>query len=151
MCCGYVGMVAAEGPHAATKATKWAASRNEMERRASWSLLNHLASRDETTPDAFFLDRLAAIERTIHSAPDTEREGMNMAVIVIGTRNAALRKAALAVAKRIGKVEVDHGDTDCKTPDAASYIEKAWVHSTSKGFASPAAHERTRQSPRTRC
>jgi hypothetical protein len=24
----------------------------------------------------------------------------------------------------IGKVEVDHGDTDCKTPDAAEYILK---------------------------
>ena len=32
---------------------------------------------------------------------------------------------ALEAAKAIGKVEVDHGDTDCKTPDAASYILKA--------------------------
>ena len=26
---------------------------------------------------------------------------------------------------RIGKVEVDHGETYCKTPDAAPYIERA--------------------------
>jgi hypothetical protein len=28
-------------------------------------------------------------------------------------------------AKKIGKVEVDHGETNCKTPDAVTYIEKA--------------------------
>jgi 3-methyladenine DNA glycosylase AlkD len=151
MCCGYVGMVAAEGPHAQAKLQQWTASRDARERICSWPLLSHLAARDETTPDAYFLARLAEIEKTIHAAPNSERDGMNYALIVIGTRNAALRKAALAAAKRIGKVEVDHGDTECKTPDAAAYIEKTWAHSTSKGFESPAAHERSRESMRTRC
>jgi hypothetical protein len=76
---------------------------------------------------------------------------MNSAVISIGCRSAALRDRALAAAKCIGRVEVDHGDTACKTPDAAAYIRKTWAHSTSKGFESPAAHERTRESQRTRC
>ncbi len=76
---------------------------------------------------------------------------MNMAVILIGCRNAALRKAATAAAKRIGKVVVDHGDTACKTPDAAQYIDKTWAHSKSKGFESPAAHERSREPQRVRC
>jgi hypothetical protein len=98
-----------------------------------------------------FLDRLAYVEKKIHSATNAEREAMNMALIQIGCRNAALRKAALAAAKRIGKVEVDHGDTACKTPDAAAYIEKTWAHSTSKGFESPAAHERSREPMRIRC
>jgi hypothetical protein len=53
---------------------------------------------------------------------------MNLTVICIGIRNAALRKLALASAKRIGKVEVDHGDTNCKTPDAAAYIKKTIAH-----------------------
>ena len=63
----------------------------------------------------------------------------------------ALRKAALVAAKRIGKVEVDHGDTACKTPDAAEYIEKAWAYAKAKGFESPAAQERMREVPRRRC
>jgi len=29
------------------------------------------------------------------------------------------------MAAAIGKVEVDHGETSCKTPDAVPYIEKA--------------------------
>ncbi len=151
MCGGYVGMLAAEGAHGARKAAEWLASRDGRERSAGWSLLGQLAQRDEATPDAFFEQRLADIERTIHAAPSAEREGMNMALILIGCRSASLRKAALAAAKRIGKVEVDHGDTDCKTPDAAAYIAKTWAHSTSKGFESPAAHERTRERPRRRC
>ena len=76
---------------------------------------------------------------------------MNQAVIAIGCRSAALRKSATAAAKRIGKVEIDHGNTACKTPDAAEYIDKAWSHATAKGFASPAAQERKRESMRTRC
>jgi hypothetical protein len=74
-----------------------------------------------------------------------------MAVITIGCRNAALRKAATAAAKRIGKVDIDHGDTACKTPDAAGYIDKSWAHSLAKGFESPAAQVRTRATPRLRC
>lgn len=151
MCGGFVGMLAAEGPHGAAKAAQWLASKDAKERAAGWSLLGQLSQRDETTPDAWYLARLAEIERTIRSAPNADREGMNMAVIMIGCRNAALRKAALAAAKRIGKVDVDHGDTACKTPDAAQYIEKTWAHSKSKGFESPAAHERTRDVPRRRC
>jgi 3-methyladenine DNA glycosylase AlkD len=151
MCGGYVGMLAAEGPHGAKKAVEWLASNDGRQRGAAWPLLGQLAQRDETTPDAFFEKRLAEIERTIHAAPNSEREGMNMAVIMIGCRNPRMRKAAIAAAKRIGKVEVDHGDTACKTPDAAEYIEKCWAHSTSKGFESPAAHERSRETPRRRC
>jgi hypothetical protein len=151
MCGGYVAMLAAEGPHGAAKAAEWLGSKDERERRAAWPLLGQLSQRDETTPDAFFEKRLAEIERTIHAAPNADRVGMNMAVIMIGCRNARLRKLATAAAKRIGKVEVDHGDTECKTPDAAAYIEKTWAHSTSKGFESPAAHERTRETPRLRC
>jgi 3-methyladenine DNA glycosylase AlkD len=150
--CGtYVGMVAAEGPHARKKAERWLAAKQENVRCAGWSLVAHLAQRDASTPDDFFEPLLAAIERGIDGAPNAERGNMNLALIAIGCRSAALRKAAVATAKRIGKVEIDHGDTSCKTPDAVATLEKAWAHSTSKGHPSPAAHERTRETVRRRC
>jgi len=151
MCTGYVAHVAAEGPHARAKAAQWLATSDDARRRVAWSLVGAMAMRDETTPDAWFAERLAEIEKTIHAAPNAQREAMNHAVIAIGCRSPALRKSATAAAKRIGKVEIDHGDTACKTPDAAQYVDKTWTHSTSKGFASPAAHERSRESMRTRC
>ncbi|MFY0535987.1 hypothetical protein [Nannocystis pusilla] len=53
---------------------------------------------------------------------------MNHALIAIGARSDALARLATAAARKIGPVEVDHGDTDCKTPDAVSYIAKAREH-----------------------
>jgi 3-methyladenine DNA glycosylase AlkD len=151
MCGMYMASLTAEGPHAPAKAAQWLASKKETERCTGWGLVGQMASRDEATPDAWFADLLARIERTIRSAPNFEREAMNHAVIAIGGRSAALRKAALAAARRIGKVEVDHGDTACKTPEAGPYIEKLWAHAAAKSFKSPAAQEREREWPRTRC
>jgi 3-methyladenine DNA glycosylase AlkD len=151
MCGGYAAMLAAEGQHGSEKAAQWLGSDEERVRCAGWTLLGQLAMRDEAAPDSLFEGRLAQIERTIHTAPNSEREVMNAAVISIGCRSGPLRKAALAAAERIGKVDVDHGDTSCKTPDAAQYVEKTWAHAKSKGFESPAAQEREREVPRRRC
>jgi hypothetical protein len=71
---------------------------------------------------------------------------MNNALIAIGGRNEALRKQATAAAKRVGKVDVDHGDTACKTPDAVSYIEKMWARKKEREGAKggkPAVMEKT--------
>lgn len=151
MCGGYVAATAAEGPHGRGRAEAWLASGDGSLRAAGWQLVGALAMRDEATADGWFGARLAGIEKTIRTAPNVERGAMNHAVIAIGCRNAPLRKAATAAAKRIGKVEVDHGDTACKTPEAVLSIDKAWAHSISKGYESPAAHERSRESMRTRC
>lgn len=146
----YVAHVALETPHALSRATAWLA-RPSGERAVGWHLVGAMALRDEATADAWFADRLVEIERAIHTAPNAERGPMNQALIAIGCRSAALRKVAAAAARRIGPVEIDHGDTACETLDARERLDKTWAHSTSKGFASPAAHERSRESVRTRC
>lgn len=151
MCFSYLAALAAESPHGRAKAKEWLASPDESLRSTAWTLASFLANLDESIPDSWFLDRLAHIEKHIHSAPNAERSAMNTAVITVAGRNPALRKAATAAAKRIGKVDVDHGDTACKTPDAVAYIEKMWAHAASKKFASPAAQERAREPMRTRC
>lgn len=151
MCGGYVAHLAAESPHGRAKAEKWLAASDNATVSAAWDLVAALAMIDESTADSWFAERLAQIEKTIHSAPNWHRYLMNQALISIGCRNAALRKSAAAVAKRLGTIDVDHGDTDCKTPDALEYIEKSWAHAKSKGFESPAAQERSRESRRTRC
>ena len=151
MCVSYVAALASEGPHGLPRAEAWLRAADVPTRATGWSLVGMLAMRDEATPDAWFLARLAEIERTIATVPNAERGTMNGVLIAIGCRNAAMRKAVAAAAKRLGPVEVDHGDTACKTPDARAYIDKTWEHSTSKGFESPAAHERSRESMRLRC
>lgn len=149
MCGMYVASLAAESPHASAKVRAWLASSDAVLRATGWTLVAQLANLDVQTADAWFAERLAQIEQSIHAAPSLERGEMNAAVIAIGGRSAALRKRATAAAKRIGPVMVDHGATACATPDAATYIAKLWARATK--FDSPAAAERARESMRTRC
>src|SRR5262249_6277399 len=104
MCGAYVGYLAAESPppQGRAKAEAWLASSDLTTRSAGWCAVAALAMIDESTPDAWFTQRLAQLEKTIHTAPNANRYHMNSAIIAIGGRNPALRKSALAAAKRLG-------------------------------------------------
>lgn len=150
MCSLYVATLAAEGPHARNKVREWLNSSNERLRASGWTLLGRLSDLDESFPEDQLLCGIEVIEKSIHSAPNEVKNDMNRALITIGCRSSAMRKAVLAAAKRIGEVTVDHGDTACKTPDVAETVEKMWARSGAK-FGSPAAHERSMKSMRRRC
>ncbi len=140
----YVAALTARSPHAVELAEKWRTAKQEYVARAGWVTLARLALTDTQLPDAWFEERLAVLESSVHEQPNRTREGMNHALISFGGRSPGLRKAALAASKRIGTIHVDHGETGCKTPPVAPYIEKMWSHATSKGFATPAEQERGR-------
>lgn len=150
MCVLYIATLAAEGPHARVKMREWLGSSDEVLRATGWTLLARLSDLDESFPEAELLRQVAAIETSIHAAPNEVRAAMNRALIAMGGRSAAMRKAATAAARRIGEVTVDHGDTACKTPEAVTTIDKMWARSGQK-FGSPAAHERSLGSMRRRC
>ena len=95
---------------------------------AGWHTLASIARQDNDLSDAYFVKYLDAIESKVHTSPNWAKYAMNNALINIGVRNAALEKRAIAAAKRIGKIDVDHGETSCKTPDAAAYIKKTLTH-----------------------
>lgn len=118
-----IAELAARSPRAQVIARRWLRSRHEWTSSAGWNIVaSQVAAREMTSKAcAPLLDR---IERSIHRAPNRTRYAMNNALIAIGGSFAALRSRATAVARAIGPVEVDHGDTGCKTPDAVTYIEK---------------------------
>ncbi|WP_164015448.1 DNA alkylation repair protein [Pyxidicoccus trucidator] len=120
----FINNVALRSQHARKAVETWAPLSGEMQSRAGWQLLAALATKTEQLADDELSVWLPRIEQGIHSAQNRVRESMNSALIAIGGRGGALRDTALEVAKRIGKVEVDHGDTACETPDAAEYIER---------------------------
>jgi len=105
------------------KAERWTASRREYVAQAGWNLVAHLAMGDEPD-DGFFRRQLERIEAGIDGAKNRVKHAMNGALIAIGGSRAALEGEAIAAARRIGKVEVDHGETGCKTPAAIPYIRK---------------------------
>ena len=116
--------VAATAPQAREVMVRWMASDQEWIAGAGWKVMAHLARVEDGLPDADLERYLATIERDLHGSPNRVRHEMNSALIAIGGYHPALTRKALAAAARIGKVEVDHGNTDCKTPDAAGYIKK---------------------------
>jgi 3-methyladenine DNA glycosylase AlkD len=116
--------LAAKSTLAQKKAEQWIKSKDEWAGSAGWSLIGSLAMQDENLSDDYFENHLATIENNIHTSKNRIKHAMNGALIGIGLRNDKLEKKALATAKKIGKVEVDHGETNCKTPDAAEYIFK---------------------------
>lgn len=124
--------VVSGSPLARAKMEKWAGSKDEWVARAGWSILINLARTANDLPDSFFEAYLDLIARDIHQRKNYVRQAMNGALIAIGVRNPFLTKKALAVAKRIGKVNIDHGDTACKTPDAAEYIGKTLARRATK-------------------
>lgn len=112
---------------------KWTKSKEEWIGQTGFGLLARLAMQENDLPDSYFEKHLGVITKDIHRRPNFVRYAMGGAVIAIGIRNESLKKKALAAAKVIGKVDVDHGDTSCKTPDIAAYIDK--VYKRKKGRA----------------
>jgi hypothetical protein len=110
------------------KAERWIKARGEWVASAGWNTVARLTTEDATLPDEWFAGHLETIQRDIHTAKNRVRHCMNGALIAIGCRNEALREKALATAAAVGTVEVDHGETGCKTPDAAAYIRKVVAH-----------------------
>ncbi len=129
---GALSTIAARSAVAEAVSAKWCADGREFVAVAGWDVVGGLAM-NSTLPDAKFAALLKTIERDIHGAQNHVRYAMNGALIGIGVRNAKLEKLAGAAAKRIGPVEVDHGDTDCKTRDAVAYIAKTKARRARRG------------------
>jgi 3-methyladenine DNA glycosylase AlkD len=126
-----IGKLVGKTPDARATAEAWAKSDSEYIGQCGWTVLAVLAGGGDQLSDAECLALLARIEKSIKGAKNRVRHSMNSALIAIGGRSAKLRTEALAAHKRIGKVEVDHGDTSCVTPDAAAYIARIWARKKS--------------------
>jgi hypothetical protein len=128
MISGYtVPWVASEHPEGFALAVKWTASKNEQVARAGWSTLGALAATlpDAELPVARFAQLLDRVGKELPKAPDGARYSMNNFVIMVGTYVAPLGAKAIATARKMGRVEMDMGDTACQVPDAESYIIKS--------------------------
>jgi 3-methyladenine DNA glycosylase AlkD len=122
-----VPWVASEHPDGFALAMKWIDSKNEQIARSGWNTLSALATTipDADLPVAQYGKLLDRVVSEMPKAPDGARYAMNSFLIAVGTYVAPLGDKAIASARKLGKVEVDMGDTACKVPDAESYIVKA--------------------------
>lgn len=102
--------------------TRWTQTKQEATKRAGYSLLVHFARAEKGLPQLQFTRYITRIEEEIHAAPNRAKQMMNIALLNLGLRDDDLRSLALAAAQRIGKVDVDHGDTSCKTYDVYTML-----------------------------
>lgn len=121
-----VAPTAAGSAHGWEMALKWIDSKKVNIAATGWSTLSCIVSwKDDSQLDLTQLKSLLKrASETIHDQPDRARYAMNSFVIAAGCYVKPLTQAALQVAKQIGKVSVDMGETECKVPAAAEYIEK---------------------------
>ena len=121
-----VAGVAAEHPDAVAIANKWINAKKEHVAAAGWNTYtNVLATREDDELDHKEIkSHLKMIEGSINAAKNRVRYTMNGFVIAVGSYMPSLTKNATATAKKIGKVEVEMGETSCKVPLATDYIAK---------------------------
>ncbi len=121
-----VASLAAETPHATELANYWLSEAREELESTGWSCYaNYLSiTPDEEINQTEVLHLLEKVEKTVHNAKNNVKYTMNNFVICTGTYYPPLLQKAESVAKNIGTVYVDMGDTACKVPVASTYIQK---------------------------
>ncbi|MFH1754582.1 MAG: DNA alkylation repair protein [Candidatus Latescibacterota bacterium] len=120
--------MASGSPSARERMRKWIEAKDEWVGTAGWNVLTHLAMRPGGLPDNVLDGIVEKIEAEIHGSKNRVKYAMNNALIAIGVSSSKLQKKSVEAARRIGRVEVDHGETNCQTPDAAAYIHKTIEH-----------------------
>ena len=118
--------VATEHPEAWELGLEWIESPKEKVAAAGWMTLAGVTSiRPDEQLDLKAVEKLLdRCAKTIHKADNTVRYAMNCFVISVGCYVKPLTARAKAAAAKMGEVKVDMGDTACKVPRAADYIEK---------------------------
>ena len=118
----------AQSPHARALSDEWRDSPREWPASVGWFIVTCTAEQSEVWSAAELRELVGLVEKEIGERPNRVRHEMNGALIAIGLRDEPLRRAVLETAARLGPVRVDHGQTGCKTPAIAPYIERTLAH-----------------------
>lgn len=121
-----VAWVASENSAGAELAMKWIKNKTPKIAAAGWATYSSLVSvrPDEQLDLAEIDELLELVAQQVHQSPERVSYAMNHFVICVGSYVKPLLAKAKAIAKRIGVVSIDMGDTACKVPLATEYIAK---------------------------
>ena len=127
-----LGGLCAQTSHARALSDSWRDRPDEWPASVGWFIVMCTAEDPGVWSVEELRGLLGRIEAEIDQRPNRVRHEMNGAMIVMALRDAGLRRSVLAVATRIGPVKVDHGQTGCKTPEVAPYVERTLAHRAAK-------------------
>ena len=121
-----VPWVASESKYGEELADKWIGSSKEKIAASGWATYSAIVTitADEELDIKKYKALLNKVAKTIHQSPDRVRSTMNVFVISVGSYMKELTEYAQQIAKKIGPVTINVGDTASKVPSAFDYIEK---------------------------
>ena len=90
---------------AEAKAHQWSARRAEFVKRTGFALMAGMAVHRKELPDEVFLRMLPAVAREATDERNFVRKAVNWALRQIGKRNPRLRRAAIAEARRLARLD----------------------------------------------
>lgn len=121
-----VPWVAADSGHGFDLGKEWIEHEEETIAAAGWAALSNylLVTPNESIDKEYYASLMERVEKTIHQAKNRVRYAMNGFIIMTGSQIPEFTEQAKQIGKRIGKVDVNVGDTACKVPFSPDYIDK---------------------------
>lgn len=125
----FCGATLAKSEIAYDLAMSWQKSDSIPRKESSYGLLYELSKnkRDKRLNDHFFLTTISHINKTIDNEPKAIRLSMATALMGIGKRNLTLNKAAIDVAKRVGAIDFNEGDSKCEPFDILKHLTSDYL------------------------
>ncbi len=122
-----VAWCAAESPHGWQLGMEWIDRTNDLVASAGWNTLAAWVSRlpDDELDFHQINDLIHRVEKTIQQEKNRTRYAMNGFLISTGISVPHFTDSMIEVSERIGKIEVNMGDTACQVPFAPTYIRNA--------------------------
>ncbi len=125
MTCFYLAEVIGKSTVALEVYKLWKNEEKEYYQACAFDILSILLKNNEDIPDKIIENTLDYIKNNIHKRKNRAKYSMNNTLIAIGVYSEKFREEAIYISKEVGRVEVNHGDTSCKTPLAHEYIDKS--------------------------
>lgn len=123
-----LGGLLAQTRQARELSNEWRDSPSEWPASVGWFLVACTAEQRDIWSADELRTLMGQICAEIAERPNRVRHEMNAVLIAIGLRDGNLRRSVLKLAADIGPVQVDHGETGCKTPAIAPYIDRTLAH-----------------------
>ena len=123
-----LGGLLAQTRQARELSNEWRDSPSEWPASVGWFLVACTAEQRDIWSADELRTLMGQICAEIAERPNRVRHEMNAVLIAIGLRDGNLRRSVLKLAADIGPIQVDHGETGCKTPAIAPYIDRTLAH-----------------------
>ena len=110
-------------------AQEWIDSPDAQRRGCGYGLVYELSKnqRDPRLTDPFFLGCIQRISDNIEGEESRVRLAMAGALMGIGKRNKPLNKVAAKLAKQLGPIDYDAGDTGCEPVDVLKHLTSDFI------------------------